>query len=500
MAWLDRIFGAYPWPQMTNVHRLEGGGTEFPMMMGNGNPSLGLILHEAGHNYVMGVLANNEWREGFLDEGFTSYQTTRYFLEQGDSARYHAAELRILGLDLDGRSQPVSYPSHAYRDFATYNAMIYARGELFFHRLHALVGAETMGRILRTYYARWKLRHVDEAAFRQVAEEVSGRNLSSFFGQWLHGNVRYDYAIRKVRSNRTTDGRWITRVQLERREDGVLPVEVLVRTPTDRAWARAEGYATRETVTLLTEGRPVEVVLDPDGVTHDWNMLNNRQRRGLLGWYRAPKSAYSIDRLVSTPVYRDRRATTLLPTVWYNDAGGVTAGFQARSNYLGRFNRLTFRQSMATRLCCERGEAFEQWQLRLENPTALYAPGLPRRSKRSRSKGGGAPRPWSKRNGSGTWDSARETGTGCRRAGLPPPTWGSSTRPCTRTPARSRPPPIGGPSDGSALLGCEAGSTWPAASSIGIVSRGGDREPIRRPAVCPTFARCGVSAPARCAE
>jgi len=376
MAWLDRIFGAYPWPQMTNVHRLEGGGTEFPMMMGNGNPSLGLILHEAGHNYVMGVLANNEWREGFLDEGFTSYQTTRYFLEQGDSARYHAAELRILGLDLDGRSQPVSYPSHAYRDFATYNAMIYARGELFFHRLHALVGAETMGRILRTYYARWKLRHVDEAAFRQVAEEVSGRNLSSFFGQWLHGNVRYDYAIRKVRSNRTTDGRWITRVQLERREDGVLPVEVLVRTPTDRARARAEGYATRETVTLLTEGRPVEVVLDPDGVTHDWNMLNNRQRRGLLGWYRAPKSAYSIDRLVSTPVYRDRRATTLLPTVWYNDAGGVTAGFQARSNYLGRFNRLTFRQSMATRLCCERGEAFEQWQLRLENPTALYAPRL----------------------------------------------------------------------------------------------------------------------------
>ncbi|MHB1327924.1 MAG: M1 family metallopeptidase, partial [Gemmatimonadales bacterium] len=376
MAWLGRTFGTYPWPQMTNVHRLEGGGTEFPMMMHNGNPSLGLILHEAGHNYVMGILANNEWREGFLDEGFTSYQTTRYFLEQGDSARYRAAEARILGLDLEGRSEPVSYPSHDYRDFATYTAMIYTRGELFFHRLHALVGADAMAQILRTYYDRWQLKHVDEDAFRQVAEQVSGRDLSTFFAQWLHGNVRYDYAIRKVRSSRVVDGRWITRVEVERREDGVLPVDVVVRTPTDQASARIDGYATRETVTLLTQGRPHEVVLDPDGATHDWNMLNNRQRRSLLGWRNAPSTAVSIDRLVTTPVYRDRRAVAVLPTVWYNDAGGVMAGFQLRSNYFGRFNQLTFRHSVATRLCCEGGEAFNQWQLRYQNPIGLYAPRL----------------------------------------------------------------------------------------------------------------------------
>src|SRR6185295_20075583 len=60
LAWLDSLFGKYQWPQVTNVHRIEGGGTEFPMMVMNGGASLGLIMHEVGHQYLMGQLANNE--------------------------------------------------------------------------------------------------------------------------------------------------------------------------------------------------------------------------------------------------------------------------------------------------------------------------------------------------------------------------------------------------------------------------------------------------------
>src|SRR3989449_4906614 len=80
LAWLDSLYGPFAWPQLTNLHRIEGGGTEFPMMVMDGSAGLGLILHEVGHNYTMGILANNEWREAFLDEGFTDFQTG-WFLE-----------------------------------------------------------------------------------------------------------------------------------------------------------------------------------------------------------------------------------------------------------------------------------------------------------------------------------------------------------------------------------------------------------------------------------
>src|SRR5438445_11304419 len=175
------------------------------MMIHDGSAEQALILHELGHNYLMGILANNEWREGWLDEGFTSFQTTWFYQSHGAKGLYQGNERQILLLDLDGWSEPTSLVSEKYRDFLTYNMMIYGKGELFYHQLREIVGEPVMRRILRTYYERWKLKHVDEAAFRAAAEEVSKRDLSTFFAQWLHSTVLYDYGVGRVKTGRRAD-------------------------------------------------------------------------------------------------------------------------------------------------------------------------------------------------------------------------------------------------------------------------------------------------------
>ena len=75
LKWLESIYGPYAYPQMTILKRADTGGTEFPMMQQNGSASLGLTLHEGGHIFSFGILANNEWQSGWMDEGLTSYQT-----------------------------------------------------------------------------------------------------------------------------------------------------------------------------------------------------------------------------------------------------------------------------------------------------------------------------------------------------------------------------------------------------------------------------------------
>src|SRR6185295_2293015 len=59
LGWLERLYGPFAYPQISNVHRLDRGATEFPMMIMDASASYGLILHELGHNYSYGILANN---------------------------------------------------------------------------------------------------------------------------------------------------------------------------------------------------------------------------------------------------------------------------------------------------------------------------------------------------------------------------------------------------------------------------------------------------------
>jgi len=335
LAWLDSLYGKFAWPQITNVHRIEGGGTEFPMMIMDGSAGLGLIVHELGHNYTMGILANNEWREGWLDEGFTSFQTGWFFEAHGQGSPYPDIERDILFWDLDRWSQPVSMISEHYRDFLTYNTMIYEKSQLFFEQLRYIVGDDVMRKILRTYYARWRLKHVDEDAFRTVAEEVSHQDLKWLFGQWLHETPLIDYRLTKVERHR--DGnRWRTVVTIDRLGDGWMPLEI---GDGDTVYARSTGQPERERVEFVTTRKPRRLVLDPRQRAHDWNALNNREKRPWTIGGRRGTETVILDNPTRNPARRDRLLMQLLPLAWYNDYGGFTAAVRARTNYLGRFEQ-----------------------------------------------------------------------------------------------------------------------------------------------------------------
>jgi hypothetical protein len=340
----------------------------------------------------MGILANNEWREGFLDEGFSSFQGTLFGEAAGQRGGYESLARSILLSDLDGWSEPTSLASEQYRDFSTYGRMIYDRGELFYHQLRRIVGDSTMRRILRTYYDRWKLKHVDEDAFREVAEEVSGRDLSTFFGQWLHSVTLYDYAVGRIEAGgrRQEAGDYVTRVEVLRKSPGIFPVQVLVRSDRDTVLATTEGIGEREWVTVATPGRPAEVVLNPNADAHDWNALNDRKRRGLLGWTTRPRTEWYVDRLFSQRTRRDARTIGVIPTIWYNDVGGVTVGGRARSDYLGRFERNTFQLSIGTRNPSGGSSSFPEdvgVHAVLRNPIRAYAPRTEQRLEGFRTEG-----------------------------------------------------------------------------------------------------------------
>lgn len=387
MAWLDTIFGPYPWPQVTVAERLEGGGTEFSMLVMNGSASEGLVVHELGHQYTHGVLANNEWKEGWLDEGFSTFQSRWYFdrrygpvrgAPRRGYARHRPAltareldEIEILRMDAFGWSEPIATPSEDFPEFAIYGAMIYMRGSLVLEVLRDRLGEETFRAALREYYRRYALRHVDETAFRTSLEETCRCDLRDFFAQWLHGVGRVDYAVGGVHRRRS-DGGWTTVVAVERKGEIRAPVEVLVRGPDGgEARARVAGYAKRESVTLRTPWRPDAVVVDPENAVMDFDRSNNYRSAGWR-WFRDPAAVRGFDWPFISERSRERPVETWFPLLWYNDAGGLVLGMRTRSNQMGWLDVRESGFAVAARQADDDffGAGYHFWQ-RGRNPPAL---------------------------------------------------------------------------------------------------------------------------------
>ncbi|HVZ78524.1 MAG TPA: M1 family metallopeptidase, partial [Gemmatimonadaceae bacterium] len=283
LRWLEKTWGPYAYPSFTNLHRLEGGGTEFPMMIMDGGPEYDLILHEAGHNFTYGILANNEWRSGWMDEGLTSYQTSwalgqtpqevarsgvvpapprlaeGYRVNAETMTPAQRGDFALARLDMLGHSQPIGTPAYAFRDFGTYNAMIYNRGELMYSQLRDALGDTTFAAFFHDYYNRWSLKHVDERAMEASAERVSGQRLDWFFREWVHDVGLVDYALAGATTSRTSDGKWLTRATVVRRGDYVHPMPVGVRTAA--GWTIGRGNATDDVqvVQVVTSDQPLEV-------------------------------------------------------------------------------------------------------------------------------------------------------------------------------------------------------------------------------------------------
>ncbi len=363
MRWLESIYGSYAYPQMTVLHRLDGGGTEFPMMQANGSPSQGLILHEGGHVWTYGILANNEWRSGWMDEGLTSYQTAwaqvltpqeriragtvdRFAPARGYRARavrmplprFEIINLDQATTDLLGGAEPMGTTAHEFRDFGTYNDMIYTRAEVMYGQLRDVLGDSAFVSFLHDYYARWALRHVDERAMRVSAERVSGRDLGWFFDQWVHRTGVVDYALSDARTTRDSSGAWITAATVTQRGEYAHPVAVGVRTATGWTLGRmtTAPYA-RETIRIRTTTEPLEVRVDPLHLSWDWDRRNDvRRSRNPL---RAVGAAVNVDWPFLDQMDRARDVVLFAPMAWYSEPAGIIGGFRERGSYLGLVDR-----------------------------------------------------------------------------------------------------------------------------------------------------------------
>jgi hypothetical protein len=233
-----RSYGAwsapYPYAQITVVDPAWGsasGGMEYPTLFTGGatvraprvlqSPE-SVTIHECGHQFWYGLVGNNEFEEAWLDEGFNSYHdekagqlalgpvgwSRRYFgpttLARGLRAPWPvvAPQVRIgrgegdlAALRRSGKSDVMARRGWDYASAGAYTLNSYGKPSLSLQTLEALVGDDTMTRILRTYARRFRFAHPSSEDFIATVNEVTGQDWRWYFDQtWFSADL-CDYAV-----------------------------------------------------------------------------------------------------------------------------------------------------------------------------------------------------------------------------------------------------------------------------------------------------------------
>ena len=361
--WLEKKFGNYTYPQITTTDRIKSGGMEYPMLVMNGRDSEGLIVHEYGHIYFYGIVANDEVNEAWLDEGFTTMQTTHYMMTRyGDHGfdtdlyegydklpkrlwplenDLHSDQWRAIRFMRSGYDENISRPSYLFNNGYAYSNNAYTKPSLMLFELKYILGDSLYYAAMQHYYEKWKLKHVNEVRFIDSVEEFVGQDLDWFFGPWLHTTRHLDYEISSFKKLHNSDNSW--NIELGINSKGTRFMPMLVETKfedgtTDRRWWDNHLWRFQDTLKYSVNKKPVSVTLDPDVQTVDLDLRNNStsmKRRILFDW---PGLWYQP---------RDEMVYLWSPYIYYNaDGSDLAPGINIDRNY-GPYESTTVRANYA---------------------------------------------------------------------------------------------------------------------------------------------------------
>ncbi|ALK99442.2 peptidase M1 [Massilia sp. WG5] len=221
LTYFSNTLGPYPYKTLTVVipphNAEEAGGMEYPTFFtaegyaqvepGTANQYLldFVTIHEFGHGYFYGLLANNEFEEPMLDEGLNEYWDLRMLRDRGQQVFAGTPLTRRLGFapgfqpfaaERSGtpRGDAADAPGQNAYDRLQGIGPVYSRTAILMRDLEARIGKEPIERAFKEYYRRWKFRHPSTADLRETLAEVSGQRaaVEAVFAQQVYAATKVD--------------------------------------------------------------------------------------------------------------------------------------------------------------------------------------------------------------------------------------------------------------------------------------------------------------------
>lgn len=229
--YMSENFGKYPYEKFSVIQGGDG-GMEYPMgTLITGNRSLrslvGVTVHELIHMWYYAVLATNESRYPWMDEGFTTYAsalTMQHLFERPNMRNPHGGSYAsYFNLQRSGNFEALDTHADHYHTNRAYGTASYSTGAVFLNQLRYIIGNENFDTGMKRFFEVWKFKHPDGRDFLRVMEEQSGMVLDWYYQYFIESTKTIDYGITTVAGQNDE-----TYVTLERVDLTPMPIDLMV--------------------------------------------------------------------------------------------------------------------------------------------------------------------------------------------------------------------------------------------------------------------------------
>ena len=230
MEFFNKNIGEYPYEQYSVVQGGDGGMEYAMSTLITGKRSfeslVGVMVHELAHSWFQHVLATNESKHSWMDEGFTTFISSLCMNEimgQQKDNPFRGSYQGYYRLVESGREQPQTTHADRYDVNFAYGVSAYSKGAIFLAQLGYVIGQDKLMETIRRYYDEFKFKHPVPNDIKRTAEKVSGIELDWYLTDWTKTTNTIDYGIKEVTAE---NGK--TKIIFERIGLMPMPLDILV--------------------------------------------------------------------------------------------------------------------------------------------------------------------------------------------------------------------------------------------------------------------------------
>jgi hypothetical protein len=211
MQFFSENVGQYPYDQYSFIQGGDG-GMEYAMctlITGGSNYGglLGTASHELAHTWFQFLLASNESKHEWMDEGFGSYISNLAMnsLREEKRANPSARSYRgYIGLAKSGIEQPLTTHADRYAYNGAYGAAAYSKGAVFIAQLGYIIGEENLKTTIKKYFKDFSFKHPKPLDIVRTAERITDLELDWYLIDFAQTTNTIDYGVKNVEGKSIT--------------------------------------------------------------------------------------------------------------------------------------------------------------------------------------------------------------------------------------------------------------------------------------------------------